>query len=143
MSSTHSSSQSAFDKALDRFRSESGLTVNEIKQMKMVTLGELQNTLATIQQDQRLQRKTRHLQRLQPFLDVMQQYSATVDIFAQTSDILAFIWVSCSIVLWSYHLPSTGSHEVHYLRKPRSRPCKHALTSLRSLRTSSQPLMLY
>ena len=86
-------SRSSFLKVIDSFKSKSGLTSKELFDMKVTTLLDLQKALAVIQQKQQNSKKQRFLGRLQPFLDAMHQYSKVIDVFANTSDIIAFIWV--------------------------------------------------
>ena len=86
-------SRSSFLRAIDSFKSKSGLTSKELFDMEMTTLLDLQKALAVVQQKQQDSKKQRFLGRLQPFLDAMQQYSKVINVFANTSDIIAFIWV--------------------------------------------------
>ena len=83
----------SFQKALDNFRLKSGLTLQELKDMETTTLLQLQNSLDVMQKKQKASRSMKHLKRLQPFLDAMRQYIKVVDVFANTSDCVAFIWV--------------------------------------------------
>lgn len=93
MTSSPVISASSFQKALDRFRSKSGLTLQELEDMGSTTLPNLQRALGVMQKKQQASRSMKHLKRLQPFLDAMRQYSQVVDVFANTSDCVAFIWV--------------------------------------------------
>ena len=93
MASRPDLSRSSFLEAIDSFKSKSGLTPKELFEMEMTTLLDLQKALAVVQQKQQDSKKQRFLARLQPFLDAMQQYSKVINVFANTSDIVAFIWV--------------------------------------------------
>ena len=86
-------SSSSFDEGLENFRLKSGLTYQELFDMEMTTLPDLQRALASMQKTQQGSKKMMHLKRLQPFLDAMEQYGEILNIFVNTSKILAFIWV--------------------------------------------------
>ena len=107
--------ESSFDKAIDVFRSKSGLSNREIMDMKMTTLADLQKTLAAVQQRQQNSKTMKFLRRLQPFLDSMEQYSKAVNIFANASDIVAFIWVCCPMQKCRLQSCSmlSGANEIH------------------------------
>ncbi|KAK5056111.1 hypothetical protein LTR84_012664 [Exophiala bonariae] len=92
MASRPGISASSFQNALDRFKSKSGLTSQELADMGTTTLPQLQRALDMMQQKQKATRSMKHLKRLQPFLAAMKQYSQVVDVFANTSDCVAFIW---------------------------------------------------
>lgn len=96
MATTSLSPASSFQKALDKFKSKSGLTLKELEDMEMTTLPDLQKALDAMQKKQQASRSMKHLRRLQPFLDAMKQYSKVVDVFANTSDFVAFVWVHIS-----------------------------------------------
>ena len=83
----------SFQKAIDVFKNKSDLSTKQLTDMQMTSLPDLQSALAEMQSKQRSSRTMRYLKRLQPFLDAMEQYSSVINIFANTSDIVAFIWV--------------------------------------------------
>jgi hypothetical protein len=93
MASSSAISASSFQRALDKFRLKSGLTLQELKDMETTTLPDLQKALDVMQKKQKASRSMKHLKRIQPFLDAMRQYIKVVDVFANTSDCVAFIWV--------------------------------------------------
>jgi hypothetical protein len=41
-------------------------------------------------------KKLMYLKRLQPFLNAMEQYSTVINIFVNTSNLVAFVWVGTS-----------------------------------------------
>ena len=84
---------SSFQVAIDTFKGKSGLSSQELVEMKMTSLSDLQRTLATMQEEQKSSKTMKFLKRLQPFLDAMEQYSNAISVFANASDVVAFIWV--------------------------------------------------
>ena len=99
-------SRSSFLEAIDAFKSKSGLTSKELFDMEMTTLLDLQKALGAVQQKQQDSKKQRFLARLKPFLDAMQQYSKVINVFANTSDIIAFVWVCFSCGFDLIHVDS-------------------------------------
>ncbi|KAG8533005.1 uncharacterized protein KY384_001787 [Bacidia gigantensis] len=85
---------SSFSTAIEHFKIKSGLTSRELVDIQVTSLPNLQDALGSIQQKQLASKTQRHLRRLQPFLDSMEQYSQVINVFANTSDIVAFIWVA-------------------------------------------------
>lgn len=85
---------SGFRNAINTFRDGSGLLPQELEVMKMTSLADLQRTLDITQRRQQGTKTMRFLKRLQPFLDTMEQYSKVMNIFANTHEIVAFIWAS-------------------------------------------------
>ena len=83
----------SFQNAIDNFKTRSGLTNKELADMQMTSLSDLQKALAEIQRKQQHSKTMKFLRRLQPFLDAMEEYSKAINIFANASDIIAFIWV--------------------------------------------------
>lgn len=83
----------SFRKAIDVFKTRSDLSTKQLLDMQMTSLPDLQNALAQLQSKQQSSRTMRYMKRLQPFLEAMEQYSSVINIFANTSDIVAFIWV--------------------------------------------------
>jgi hypothetical protein len=86
-------SKSSFDKALENFKSKSGLTSRELLNMEMTNLSDLQKSLAAMQKTQQGSKTMMYLRRLQPFLDAMEQYGNVINIFVNTSNLVGFIWV--------------------------------------------------
>ncbi|KAK5215941.1 hypothetical protein LTR47_009475 [Exophiala xenobiotica] len=82
----------SYDLALRNFRLQAGLTPQELDELETTTLEDLQKALATMQTKQQHTKKLMYLKRLQPFLDAMEQYSTVINIFVNTSNLLAFVW---------------------------------------------------
>ncbi|KAK5050383.1 hypothetical protein LTR84_003664 [Exophiala bonariae] len=86
----------SYELALQNFRLQAGLTVQELADLEMTTLEDLQKALATMQIKQQNTKKLMYLKRLQPFLDALEQYSKVINIFVNTSNFVAFVWVTSS-----------------------------------------------
>ncbi|KAI2633104.1 hypothetical protein GGS26DRAFT_555304 [Hypomontagnella submonticulosa] len=100
MNSTNiSSQQSEFLAALDRFKRSADLTKKEEDDFRMTSLEDLRDCVRTIQRDQEQSRKMMYMKRLEPFLETMQQYGKVLDVFVNTSEIVAFIWGPMKFIL--------------------------------------------
>ncbi|ROW00049.1 hypothetical protein VPNG_08321 [Cytospora leucostoma] len=80
-----------FEDALARFKSR--LNASELRQFgNLTTLNELKATILSIQKAQEDKKETKNLPRIQRFLEGMEQLGKIVDIFLNSSEILAFVW---------------------------------------------------
>ena len=82
---------SGFQRALARFKGH--LSLAEQEEFGFTTLEDVQRTIAQIQDTQGSERRMRNLTRIKAFLEGMEQYGKVVEVFLNTSDILAFVWV--------------------------------------------------
>lgn len=82
---------SAFRRALERFKAH--LSPAERDEFGVVSLEDVQNTIAHIQQTQGSERTMRNFTRIKGFLEAMEQYGKVVEVFVNVSDIIAFVWV--------------------------------------------------
>ena len=80
----------AFSRALDTFRST--LAQEDQEDFKYTKLEDLQRFIQDVQEKQG--RKAQNLARLKPFLEGIEQYGKIVEVFLNTSDVVAFVWVS-------------------------------------------------
>ena len=85
--------KSIVENAVQKFRDSSGVSSKDLSDMRVTTLLDLQRVLYTAEQEQLRSRAQRCLRRLQPFLDNMDRYTQAINVLANTSDIVAFIWV--------------------------------------------------
>lgn len=83
-----------FEIALEEFKKNAQLSQDEVKEFRFADLNSLRSTIKRIQAEQEAKRRMRNMKRLEPFLQTMEQYGHTVDVFVNTSEILAFVWVS-------------------------------------------------
>ncbi len=93
---------SAFRRSLERFRQEhiKGPT-SEL--LQFTDLPDLKSAIKKIQDEQAIKNQTRNLGRLRNFLDGMEQYEKIIEVFLNSSEYLAFVWVS---VLCSHYRAS-------------------------------------
>ncbi|KAI0192374.1 hypothetical protein EV127DRAFT_426763 [Xylaria flabelliformis] len=89
--------QSLFDKALEEFKQSLGR--REINDFKATTMKELKASIGKLQAKQHAQRRLKDLNRLEPFLEAIQQYEELVSKFYRNDDIVAFIWGPAKFLL--------------------------------------------
>lgn len=89
-SNTHSAS---FERALTEFKQS--LKKKDLDVFKNTTLSSLKQCIGDLQKKQHASRRLQNLNRLKPFVEAMEQYGKVVAIFANTNEIVAYIWV-CS-----------------------------------------------
>ncbi|KAL9111362.1 MAG: hypothetical protein Q9227_004239 [Pyrenula ochraceoflavens] len=82
--------EDGFRRALAKFSTR--LTKNEEQSFQFATLEEARNALAIIQGEQRKRKENMNLTRLQSFLEAMEQFSKTLELFLNVSPFVAFIW---------------------------------------------------
>jgi hypothetical protein len=92
-----------FETALKEFKA--GLTQEEKDDFKATDLGTLKQELSKMQKDQENRRSMMYMRRLEPFLTAMENYGKVIEVFLNTSDILAFVWVCGS------HMASSCGYE--------------------------------
>lgn len=83
-----------FEIALEDFKKNAQLGRDEAEEFRFADLNSLRSTIKRIQTEQEAKRRMRNMKRLEPFLQIMEQYGHAVDVFVNTSEILAFVWVS-------------------------------------------------
>ena len=107
--------ESCFEKAIDAFKTKSGLSTRQLMDMEMTSLFGLKRTLAIMQSKQEASKTMKHLRRLQLFLDTMEYHSSAVSVFTNASDIVAFFWICCGRTPLKFylHLKHLGSHEIY------------------------------
>lgn len=94
MSNVGGKAQCEFELALEDFKKDAQLCPDELKDFRFADLNSLRSAIKRIQAEQEAKRRMRNMKRLEPFLQTMEQYGQTVDVFVNTSEILAFVWVS-------------------------------------------------
>ncbi|KAI1410433.1 hypothetical protein F5Y13DRAFT_167760 [Hypoxylon sp. FL1857] len=78
----------------------------------MTSLEELQACIRTIQQEQEQKRRMMYMKRLDPFLQTMEQYGKVLDVFVNTSEIVAFIWGPMKFILLIAKTFSDAFHSI-------------------------------
>ncbi|KAK9774284.1 putative C2H2-type domain-containing protein [Seiridium cardinale] len=81
-----------FETVLEDFKKNAQLTPKQSEDFKFDSLDGLRSTIHTIQNEQAAKKRMRHMKRLEPFLRTMEQYGKVVEIFVNTSEVLAFVW---------------------------------------------------
>lgn len=84
--------ESAFRRSLERFRQEhiKGPT-SEL--LQYTNLADLKSAIKKIQDEQTIKSQARNLGRLRDFLDGMEQYEKIIEVFLNSSEYLALVWV--------------------------------------------------
>jgi len=81
----------SFERALAEFKKD--LKKRDQDSFKNTTLEELKKCIGDLQKKQHTSRRLQNLNRLRPFMEAIEQYGKVVTIFANTNEILAFVWV--------------------------------------------------
>ncbi|KAK7721312.1 hypothetical protein SLS64_001608 [Diaporthe eres] len=92
MSNASGKEKCEFEIALEDFKKNAQLGPDEIKEFRFADLNSLRSTIKRIQAEQEAKRRMRNMKRLEPFLQTMEQYGHIVDVFVNTSEVLAFVW---------------------------------------------------
>ncbi|KAE8448004.1 hypothetical protein EG329_009927 [Mollisiaceae sp. DMI_Dod_QoI] len=79
-----------FQTVVSDFRSR--LSKAELEDFKFCSLKDVQQAIIDIQAQQDNRRETQNLSRILGFLEAMNQFGAVVEVFLNTSEVLAFVW---------------------------------------------------
>lgn len=90
-----------FEQALSDF--QKGLSNKELVQFQCIEFKDVEDIVKSIERDQKKKKKMQNIARIKPFLHAMRQYGKIVEVFLNTSNIIAFIWVSSRSVLHSIY----------------------------------------
>ena len=82
-----------FRRAIAKFEAAAKLTESEQQECRQMTLQKLQVRMASLQNQQARTRQLLFMKRLEPFIETISAYGQAIDVFANTSEVLAFIWV--------------------------------------------------
>lgn len=93
MSSAAVHTRCEFEIALEDFKKNARLGPKELEDFRFADLNSLRSTIESIQAKQEKERRMQNMKRLEPFLKTMEEYAHSVDVFVNTSEILAFVWV--------------------------------------------------
>jgi len=85
------SQETVFHDVLERFKDS--LSDGDREDFQFTTLDDLQGVIATIQDKQASEKKMRNLTRLKKFLEAMDEYGKVIEIFLNSSQFIAFVWV--------------------------------------------------
>lgn len=83
------------------------LTDEEKQQFQFTSLQHVQDEIKRVQERQDVRREMMNLRRIESFLEAITQFSKVIEIFVNTSDILAFVWGPMKLILqvassWTY-----------------------------------------
>lgn len=84
--------QRTFEGVLEEFKK--GLKRRELESFKITTFKELERSIGHLQAKQHSQRQLQNLNRLKPFLEAIEQYGKVIEVFYNSNEIVAFVWVS-------------------------------------------------
>ena len=84
--------QTPFQLVLEKFKAS--LTDSEKSQFQLTTLHDLHVAIEEIQRKQASEKRLQGMQRLEVFLEGMKEYDKVIQVFVNSTQILAFIWVS-------------------------------------------------
>lgn len=84
--------RTVFDKSLSRFLIS--LNDSEKQDFKYATLEDVNVAISNIQDEHGRQRKMRNMNRIRGFLEAMEQFGSVVEVILNTSNFIAFIWVT-------------------------------------------------
>jgi DNA-binding SARP family transcriptional activator len=91
MAARSSLQEGPFRQALKGFTDT--LTLDEADDFRLSSLDDLRTAILEIQAKQASEKRMRDLTRLQSFLEAMEQYGNIIDIFLNTTEFVAFVWV--------------------------------------------------
>lgn len=81
----------SFHLALSEFKTK--LTNHEKSHFQVTTLQDLHVAIETIQRKHASEKRLRGMQRLEVFLEGMKEYDKVIQVFVNSTPLLAFIWV--------------------------------------------------
>lgn len=87
----NNSGASAFEQALDDFKMD--LKEKERRNFCATTLSDLTKEIEKLQASQHAGRRGKNAARLKPFLEAMDQLGKVIEVFTNTSEMVAFVWV--------------------------------------------------
>ncbi|KAI0186162.1 hypothetical protein EV127DRAFT_188087 [Xylaria flabelliformis] len=79
-----------FQKALEHFKQT--LPPNLVDKLSVCTLDDVRDICCNIQKEHGLERKLRHMRRLEPFVEAMEQFGKVIEPFTNVNEIVCFIW---------------------------------------------------
>lgn len=81
----------SFTKVLDNFKKT--LKKEDKDNFKFTTLDQLEKVIGDLQKKQHSQRRLQNVIRLKPVLEALSEYGKVVEVFCNSNDIVAFVWV--------------------------------------------------
>ncbi|OTA80302.1 hypothetical protein M434DRAFT_228741 [Hypoxylon sp. CO27-5] len=87
----------SFQRALDRFKKS--LSQDLVNQFTICNLQDVRNLCDSIQKEHAQAGKLRYMRRLQAFIEAMEQFGKVIEVFANSSKYVCFIWGPIKFVL--------------------------------------------
>ncbi|KAF5004029.1 hypothetical protein FDECE_9442 [Fusarium decemcellulare] len=81
-----------FSEVVERFKAQAELTADELRDFQFSNLNDVLTTLAAVQERQAKTGRLVFMKRLDPFLKTMTEYGKVIEVFVNSSDMLAFVW---------------------------------------------------
>ena len=100
-----------FKTFLKAFQMEAALTKRDIQEYENTSLDDIKAVIVAIQRKHLSNKKQLYMRRLEVFLVNMEAYGKVIEVFLNSSDYLAFVWVSIlfgSLLLELLSLVSNG-----------------------------------
>lgn len=82
------------------FKREAELNKKDFQDYEMTTIEDVKATIVAIQQRHVSNNKQQYMKRLQVFLVNMEGYGKVIEVFLNSTEYLAFVWVSLSLVVY-------------------------------------------
>ncbi|KAI0857460.1 WD40 repeat-like protein [Xylaria cubensis] len=80
----------SFQKALQRFKK--ALPPNLVDEFSICSLDDVRNTCREIQDAHGRNGTLRHMRRLEPFIEAMEQFGKVIEVFVNVNEIVCFVW---------------------------------------------------
>ncbi|KAI0376807.1 hypothetical protein F5Y04DRAFT_273551 [Hypomontagnella monticulosa] len=93
-STTGASVEREFNQALENFKASAELSEEELQSFQFTKIEDVQASMMTLQRQQSKSKRLRYMRRLEPFFNTMVEYGKVIEVFVNTSEMLAFIWVA-------------------------------------------------
>ncbi|KAF4976357.1 hypothetical protein FZEAL_6955 [Fusarium zealandicum] len=90
---------SRFQNVLKTFKSNANLTAEEDTSFQFTSLDDVLKMLTTIQAKQSKTKRLVFMKRIDPFLKNMTEYGKVIEVFVNSSEILAFVWGPLKFIL--------------------------------------------
>jgi hypothetical protein len=94
-----------FQRVLAKFSTR--LTPEEVQDFQFTTLNDVHQVIVNIQEQQARGRGMRNLTRVLRFVEAMDEFGKVVEVFLNTSSLLAFIWGPIKLLLQVYYLSAS------------------------------------
>lgn len=83
-----------FLQIVESFKANAELTPKERDNFQFSSLNDVLSTLRSIQDKQSKTKRLVFMRRIDPFLKTIVEYGKVIEVFVNSSEILAFVWVS-------------------------------------------------